>query len=506
MPSGTHTRLRWSAHAFACLASIAMAIGCDSPPPTTNDGGADDDAGDPPLDAGTPHDDGGPLDSGQLDSGPDDGGPDDGGTDDGGADDGGSPDAGPPDGGSPLTDAERAIVATLSPLPAVPPDPTNAFADHPGAAALGHALFFDTRYSGPLATASDLGAVGESGRVACASCHSSPVMSDDRSSPDNVSLGANFHSRNAPAIVNSAYYPWTNWGGRFSAQWELPPVVAESPVIMNSTRLAIAHHLFTHYRTEYEAVFGAMEPAIGTDLARFPATGKPKPSPTSPDGPWELMTPEDRAIVNRIFVNYGKAIQAYQRQLVSRSSDFDRFAAGDATAIDESAVRGLRVFMGNGHCIDCHSGPHFSDGDFHNIAVPQSGDHVPASDDGRFKDIPGLLSSGLNSAGPYSDDPTTGMARIAGLTNPPPEEVRGAFRTPTLRDLAFTAPYMHAGQHGTLEEVIAYYDAADAVPVSGTRDPLMVPLGLTAQERDDLIAFLATLASDPVPLALRSAP
>ncbi|MDQ3032288.1 MAG: hypothetical protein M3Y87_07725 [Myxococcota bacterium] len=469
---------------LAMLAPVALGIGCGTSP-TGADGGVTSDAA---PDGGSPGDDAGPGDGGPPD--PEDGGP---------------PDATTDGGGIIFTGAEVAIIATLSPLPELPPDPTNAYADDPAAAALGHALFFDARYSGPLAVASDLGEVGDRGRVACASCHSSPVMSDARSVPDNVSLGANFHSRNAPAIVNSAYYPWTNWGGRFSAQWELPPVVAEAPIIMNSTRLEIAHHIFDHYRTEYEAVFGAMEPAIGTDLARFPAAGKPK-APTAPDGPWELMTPEDRTIVNRIFINYGKAIQAYQRQLVSRDSDFDRFVAGDDAAIDESARRGLRVFMGSGRCVSCHSGPAFSDGEFHNIAVPQSGEHVPASDDGRFKDIPGLLGSPFNAAGVFSDDPAAGMARLAGLTNPAAESMRGAFRTPTLRDLTFTGPYMHSGQMATLEDVITFYDTADAVPVSGTRDSLMLPLGLTEQEQTDLLAFLDTLTSDEVPVALRSAP
>jgi len=404
-----------------------------------------------------------------------------------------------------FTDAERAMMATLGPLPALPPDPTNAVADDPAAARLGQALFFDARYSGPLVVASDLGAVGDRGRVSCASCHSSPAMSDARSMPDNVSLGTNFHTRNAPAILNSAYYPWTNWGGRFSRPWELSPVVSESGLTMNSSRLEVAHHLFDHYRTQYEAVFGPMEPAIGTDMVRFPPAGKPR-SAMGMDGPWETMTAADQAIVNRIFVNFGKALQAYMRLIVSRSSDFDRFTAGDATAISADAQWGLRVFLGRGGCVGCHSGSHLSDGTFHNIGVAQTGMHVPAMDEGRFSSIPPLLTSGLNAAGVFSDDRVAGAALLAGLTNPPPESTRGQFRTPTLRDLEHTGPYMHAGQMATLEEVIAYYDTGAATPPSGTLDPLIRPLGLTAEERSDLLAFLLTLTSDPVPESLRTAP
>lgn len=461
------------------LALTALALGgCSEPQPITE------------TDASPPVDDGGAPDAHvPVDAGAED-------------------DAAPaPDAGSPdvvFTDAELAIIETLSPLPEVPPDPTNAVADDPLAAALGQRLFHDARYSGPLAVASDLGAVGERGRVSCASCHSSVAMADARSVPDHVSLGTSFHSRNAPAIVNSAYYRWTNWGGRFSAQWELPPVVAEAPIIMNSTRLEIAHHIFDHYRDEYEAIFGALEPAIGTDLARFPAAGKPKASATAPDGPWESMTPADQAIVNRIWINYGKVIQAYMRLLVSGDSPFDRFVAGDATALSQSAQRGLRLFVGQARCVGCHSGPTLTDDDFHNIAVPQTGEHVPASDDGRFRDIPGLIGSPFNSAGAYSDDPTTG--RLAGLTNPPPESTRGAFRTPTLRNVALTAPYMHSGQHATLAEVITYYDHGGGVPVSGTLDPAIHMLHLTPQDEADLQELLESFTGEPVPEALRTDP
>lgn len=490
---------------LATALSLSALAGCTTEDTPRVDAGFMDDGGadSGPLDGGS---DANVADAQPADLGTDANVGDDLGLDDAGPGDAGADDAGPPVRLAPVyTAAELAIIATLTPLPALRPDPTNAVADNAAAAALGQALFFDARYSGPLVAASDLGAVGEVGRVACASCHSSPVMSDDRSVPDNVSLGTNFHTRNAPAIVNSAFYQWTNWGGRFSTQWELPPVVAEAGVIMNSSRLALAHHIFDNYRTSYEAVFGAMEPAIGTDAARFPPTGKPKP-PGGTDGPWESMSAADQLIVNRIFVNFGMAIQAYMRQLVSRSSDFDRFAAGDDAAIDVDAKWGLRVFMGNGRCVSCHSGPKFSDDLFHNLGVPQTGAHVPAADEGRFSSIGPLLASGLNSAGSFSADPVAGAMLLAGLTSTPPASTHGQFRTPTLRDLEFSGPYMHSGQMATLADVIEFYDAGGMTPVSGTRDSLLFPLGLSPEDETDLLAFLATLASDPVPLALRTAP
>jgi cytochrome c peroxidase len=348
-------------------------------------------------------------------------------------------------GGATISPAERAVLATLTPLPAVPADTTNRVADNPAAAALGQKLFFDPAFSGPLKVASDLGAVGEAGKVSCASCHSSSYLDDARSVPETVSLGTDFHTRNSPTLVNASFYAWTNWGGRFSAQWELPMVVLENGVIMNGNRLQLVHRIFDAYRTDYELVFGAMDAGI-SDLGRFPANGKPKPAPTPaapapPDGPWEAMTPADRLVANTVLVNYSKAIGAFLRLLVSRNSAFDRWMAGDEAALDIAAQRGARVFIGSGRCITCHLGPHFSDDQFHNIGVPQTGEKVPAADDGRFKDVPGLLASPFNSKGSFSDDPNSN--RLLGLTDPMPESSKSAFRTPDLRGVVLTAPYMH---------------------------------------------------------------
>src|SRR6478736_2716003 len=279
------------------------------------------------------------------------------------------------------TQAELDMLLLHTPLPAVPADTTNAVAEDPAARKLGQKLFFDPGFSGPLKVASDLGQVGDVGKVACSSCHSGPMFDDRRSIPRTVSLGADFHTRNAPAL--------------------------------------------------------------GTDLVRFPGAGKPKAAGAA-DGPWEAMAPDDQAIVNRVFVNYGKALAAYFRVLVSEDSPFDRFMAGKKSALSDEAQAGARLFVGKAKCSGCHSGPLFTGNGFHNLGVPQAGEKVPASDDGRFKDVPPLLASGMNVAGAFSDDPVAGAAKLAGLTNPMPESTRGAFRTPSLRGVAVTEPYMHS--------------------------------------------------------------
>jgi cytochrome c peroxidase len=398
-----------------------------------------------------------------------------------------------------ISAAEWAAFATFSPLPEPPPDSTNAYADSKHARALGQRLFFDPGFSGALRVASDLGAVGEVGRVSCASCHSGKFLDDERSLPRNVSLGADFHSRNAPAIVNSSFYAWTNWGGRFSAQWELPLAVVESGIIMNGNRLQLAHRIFDVYRRPYEKVFGPLDPALGSDPSRFPAAGKPKAAATDPDGAWELMAAADREIVDRILVNYSKALAAYFRALVSQNSAFDQFVAGNDCAMSPAAQRGAQLFVGKARCAGCHSGPNFSDDGFHNLGVPQIGEHVPAVDAGRFGNVGALLSSRFNAAGAYSDDPVEGARQLEGLAVPMPDATQGAFRTASLRGVAETEPYMHSGQFATLEQVIDFYDAGGGTPAVGTRNPRLQPLGLTPEEKADLVQFLRSLSGEAPP-------
>src|SRR5690606_35990104 len=223
---------------------------------------------------------------------------------------------------------------SLSPLPSVPPDPSNAYADNPQAARLGQMLFFDKDLSGPLLVDSPLGKAGETGKVSCRTCHGGPALDDQHSQPNHVSTGTKIGGRNTPPVLGSVFYTWSNWGGRFDSQWALALGAAENPAVMNANRLAIAHTVFAKYRAEYDALFPTpLDPALdpqAPDARRFPPAGKPK-APGAPDGPWEKMAAADREIVNRIFANVGKAIAAYMRRLVARDAPFDRYVAGDRT-------------------------------------------------------------------------------------------------------------------------------------------------------------------------------
>lgn len=153
----------------------------------------------------------------------------------------------------------------------------------------------------------------------------------------------------------------------------------------------------------------------------------------------------------------GKAISAFERTVVTTDSPFDLWIKGDESAISVSAKRGFEVFEGKGRCVLCHSGFNFTDDGFHNL--------------------------GLNE-----EKPDLGRYNIRRVSI-----LRGAFKTPTLRDVTLTAPYMHNGMYATLEEVIDHYDRGGDVKES--LSPNMQPLNLTKQEKIDLVVFLESLTS-----------
>jgi cytochrome c peroxidase len=435
--------------------------------------------------------------------------------------DGASPDAARPEAGAAtLTAAEMALLKTLSPLPAIPPDPTNAYADNARAAALGQKFFFDRGASGPLGpigAMGGLGAVGETGKVSCESCHvAKDWFIDTRSNPRALSSGATGRqNRHTPSLVNAVFYTWFNWNGGRDTLWIAGTAVGSA----NASLLSVAHRIFDSYRAEYDAVFTPkLDPALdpnAPDAARFPRpvaivpAGRPADSPPvmqgNPGDPtWMMMTPADQQIVLRIIANFAKAIGAYERLLVSRDAPFDRFVAGANDAISDAAKQGAALFVGKAKCITCHSGPLFSDNKFHNLG------EGPSSDEGRYGAIPGLPRNQFHGGGAFSDDPTAGMAKLSGLMQDPAQV--GAFRTPTLRNVAETAPYMHTGVLGTLADVIEFYDKGGGTitppaPADGgapppSKSPLIVPLGLTPDEKAALLEFLKTLTGQPVPAQL----
>jgi cytochrome c peroxidase len=405
-----------------------------------------------------------------------------------------------------FTAAEVAKLEELGPLPALPPDPTNRFADDSRAAAFGQRLFFEPGYSGPIVTGNDgqnggLGAAGETGLVSCRSCHLQEWMVDTRSHPNGTSLGIDWLPRNAPSLINVAYYKEQfGWSGFNDVLWGKNLIPAE--FAMGMDRSVVAHFLYQKYRADYDALFATPLPAEldpdHPDAARFPATG----SPYDPEGPWKDMATADCDSINLIFANFGKALEAYERRLISAGSPFDRYVEGETSALSLAAKRGLKLFIGKAACDSCHSGPTLSDEKFHNTAVSQTGAHTlkgPDYDAGRFTGIGVYLASDFNSHGRYNDDPA--IDRTIGVVAT--DSLKGTFRTKTLRSVAMTGPYMHTGELITLKDVVRFYNrGGDASGYAGSRDPLMQPLNLTESEMDDLVAFLESLTGDPVPAEL----
>jgi cytochrome c peroxidase len=404
-----------------------------------------------------------------------------------------------------LTDAERTALRDFAIGP-VPPDPTNALADSPAAAALGQQLFFDARFSGPLLIGNNgsngaTGPAGASGTVACASCHDPASGGTDvRSRPANTSLGSAWTGRNAPSVYNAAYSPWQFWDGRRDSLWSQALGPIESSIEHNFSRLQVAHLMSQLYRGPYGEVFGTM-PDL-SDGARFPPSGKPG------DAAWDQMAPADQATIDRIFSNFGKAIEAYERKLVDRDSAFDRYMAGDSTALSAAAVRGAKLFVGRASCNECHLGPNFTDGRFHNTGVPQVGATVPAVDNGRSDGLAKVLANEFNAAGPYSDVADGAQLQAAAAASAQnPAELIGAFKTPGLRGVARTAPYMHTGGFATLRDVVLFYrDGGAASGFAGEKDIAMQPLLLSDRDVDDLVAFLESLSGAPLPASLVTAP
>ena len=166
-----------------------------------------------------------------------------------------------------------------------------------------------------------------------------------------------------------------------------------------------------------------------------------------------------------------EAIAAFERTIVSQNSAFDKYAMGETAAMNEAAVRGLALFRGKARCILCHNGPNFTDDQFHNLGVPQ--------------------------VGPLKEDLGRYMVTRA-------QHDKGAFKTPTLRSVVETAPYMHDGVFKTLEEVIDFLDAGGGS--NPNLSALMKPLGLSSEEKADLIEFLKALTGAPIKVIMPKLP
>ena len=338
-----------------------------------------------------------------------------------------------------FTAAEREAVLSHGPWP--PParrDPSNRVSGKPEAIEFGERLFFSPGLSG-------------TGGVLCASCHE-PWRGHADGRPR--ALGIAPADRNTQSIVNVRLQRWFGWDGANDNLWAQSIRPLLEPREMRSSAADVA-----------AAVRG------DTGLAGLYAKAFAGPLPAA-----------DEALL----VDVGKALAAYQETLVSGRTPFDDFrdalARGDASAAARypaQARQGLRIFIAKGDCARCHAGPAFSDGSFHRGGIESKlEDGTP--DPGRQGGIRKLLSSRYNLLGSYSDDParaSAGGTRAAAGER----DVAGAFRTPGLRDVTLTAPYMHDGSLANLCEVLLRHPGGGA--------------SFTPDESRDLLAFLESLTA-----------
>jgi len=281
-----------------------------------------------------------------------------------------------------LTPQEKAIVLSLSPLPSPPHDLTNAVSGNCRAIDFGRNLFFDLRLSGDLDRS-------------CATCH----VPESGWADGHAVANATGVLRNTPTLWNVAYNRWFFWDGRTDSLWAQASGPIEAAAEQNLHRLDLAYQILTErdLRAEYEVLFGPLpDPARRAAMQAHLSEAERKTI-------WEQLSPKTQGAVTQVLVNVGKAIAAFEETITSRNSPFDKFVqmvrsgdiAGAMTVLSPEAQRGLKIFVSRGRCYQCHSGPTFSDGEFHNTLVVA--DKSNPEDLGRLRglDLLGTASSSV---------------------------------------------------------------------------------------------------------------
>jgi cytochrome c peroxidase len=330
-------------------------------------------------------------------------------------------------------------------------DPSNRVSGNPRAIELGKQLFNDPVLS-------------RDSSLACATCHQ-----PDRDFSENRprSMGRKLLDRNTPALLNLQRHRWFGWGGSSDNLWAQTILPILNPDEMShdadSLKSAITQ---SQHSSAYQQIFGTLA-----------------------DQPSET-----------VLVNIAKALAAYQETLTTGKTAFDHFRdaleQGDPspiTSYPESAQRGLKIFLGRGNCSFCHSGPNFTNSEFHDAAVPYFlGPGLV--DGGRHAGLKVLFKSPYTLDGGYNDDPDKSGAWAVRNVRTSHADF-GTFRVPSLRGVARTEPYMHDGSLPDLRSVVEHCNTINTERLHADGEQILRPLGLNDQEVDDLIAFLNSLSN-----------
>lgn len=348
------------------------------------------------------------------------------------------------------SDVSKICSLWLGSLEELPPDPSNAYGDDPAAADFGHALFFDTRLS-------------TSNAVSCATCHKPELnFTDGLSQP----IGGG--PRKTQTIVGTAYSDWFFWDGHKDSQWAQALEPFESELEHGVTRQQVVELIAADpaYRAQYEALFGAI-PDLGDERSR-----------------------------TEVFVNIGKAIAAYERTIMPARARFDDYAVAvmtnDERGMDElfsdDEAAGLDIYINQGQCLNCHNDPLFTNHSFHGTNV------FGTIDQGRIVGADLVVNDEFNCYSEWSDAEPDECDHLRFILRDVPE-LEGAFKTPTLRNVAEMAPYAHNGAFRDLPAILEHYNRGGlgaGIGVAGHND--LVPLGLSDEQLGQLEAFLRTLS------------
>ena len=301
---------------------------------------------------------------------------------------------------------------------------------------LGKKLFFDRRLSGD-------------GTMSCATCHM-PELAFTDGQDISLSYPTTKNWRNSPTLINVAFYKYLFHDGRVRTLEDqaLFPMMSAFEMNKNLDYVEEQIRVVPEYRDAFRKVFGG-------DVTR------------------ERMA---------------MAIAAFERTLISRNSPLDRYLNGEKEALSAEAERGLEIFRGKGKCIECHSGVNLSDDRFYALEVPEN--PVLLHD-------PRVTATMRFVAKVYHYEKYKNLSEDPGryLITKKKKDWK-AFRTPTLREIAKTAPYMHNGVFATLDEVIDFFDRG-----GGKGNTVLKPLGLSTAEKKSLKSFLAeALTGEEIPM------
>ncbi|MDP2332608.1 MAG: cytochrome c peroxidase [Reyranella sp.] len=335
-------------------------------------------------------------------------------------------------------------------------DPSNRVSGAPAGIVLGEHLFNDPRLSG-------------SRRMSCATCHQAGRdWGDGRAK----GVGTVALDRRTPTLWNVGYSHWFGWDGAGDSLWaqSIRPILDPREMAGSAAEVGRLLRGDKDLACGYQRAFGA---TVGTDD-------------------------------ERLLVDAAKALAAFQATLVSPRTSFDAFRdalvagdLGDAARYPLPEQRGLKLFIGAGNCDTCHFGPRFTNGEFGDVGI---GFFVRPGevDSGRLGGLARLADSPFNLLGRYNDD-------MSGANAARTRHVQrlhsnfGEFRVPSLRQVGRAAAYMHDGSVATLEEVVRHYSEVNPDRLHSDGTPLVRPLGLSPQQRTDLVAFLRSLDADPPP-------